>query len=444
MPFPARLRRPGIRKAGAAALTVGLALLFAACGQNHPDSIFHQRTEVNRDVTFLFKILIWAGTIVFVFVEGILVYTLIKYRKRPGQAEPEHVHGNTALEITWTVIPLLILVIIAIPTLATIARTQAEARSDALQVEVIGHQWWWEFRYPQYKVVTANELYLPIGRTVNFTLHSADVIHSFWVPALSGKRDVVTNHTNFLWYTPDSSGIAAWNGACAEYCGASHANMRFKTFTVSPADFESWAAHQAEPAAGAQAAVPAPTTTPTANPMAPGAAPAKPAAAAATATAQAPAATPTPAPLPVTQAGFISFPREQLPENVIPQTPYPAGLTFDDNLLAKGDPTNGQKLMLGAGTCLGCHMINGVPGMIGVIGPNLTHVATRTTIAGGLYPNDPQHLARWIKNAREMKPGVTMLTLGAGEYDPVLHGKAMVQLSDQQIADIVAYLQTLK
>ena len=441
MPFLARLRRPGIRKAGAAALTVGLALLFAACGQNHPDSIFHQRTDVNRDVTFLFKILIWAGVIVFVFVEGILVYTLIKYRKRPGQAEPEHVHGNTALEITWTVIPLLILVIIAIPTLATIARTQAEARSDALQVEVIGHQWWWEFRYPQYKVVTANELYLPIGRTVNFTLHSADVIHSFWVPALSGKRDVVTNHTNFLWYTPDSSGSAAWNGACAEYCGTSHANMRFRTFTVSPSDFESWAAHQAEPAAGAQAAVPAPTTAPgapTANPPAPGAAPAKPAAAAAA------APTPAPATLPVTQAGFIAFPRDKLPANVIPETPIPAGLTFDDNLLGKGDPANGQKLMLGAGTCLGCHTINGVPGMIGVIGPNLTHVASRTTIAAGLYPNDPYHLARWIKNAEAMKPGAIMPVLGAGQYDPRMKMLSPMKLTDQQIADIVAYIQTLK
>jgi cytochrome c oxidase subunit II len=434
MPFLARLRRPGIRQAGAAALTVGLAVLFAACGQYHPDSIFHSRTEVNRDVTFLFKILIWAGTIVFVFVEGILVYTLIKYRKRPGQAEPEHVHGNTALEITWTVIPLLILVLIAIPTVSTIFRTQAEARSDALQVEVIGHQWWWEFRYPQYNIVTANELYLPIGRTVNFTLRSTDVIHSFWVPALSGKRDVmpvmlhaVTDHTNHLWYTPDSADVAAWNGVCVEYCGASHANMRFKAFTVKPADFESWAKHQQELAVGAVLSPATPATTPTA---APGAA----------ATAQAPATATTQ----VVQSGYIAFPREQIPVDAVPQTPYPAALTFDDNLLAKGDPANGAKLMVGAGTCLGCHMINGVPGMLGVIGPNLTHIATRTTIAAGLYPNDPQHLARWIKNAEAMKPGSIMPVLGAGQFDPRMKMMSPVHLSDQQIADIVAYLQTLK
>ena len=150
---------------------------------------------------------------------------------------------------------------IGIPTVRTILRTQAAARSDALQVEVIGHQWWWEFRYPQYTapgagghvdtVVTANELYLPIGKTVNFTLHSKDVIHSFWVPALAGKRDLLANHTNYLWYTPDSVGSDAFNGACVEYCGDSHANMRFKAFTVTQADFDSWVAHQLTPAVGA-------------------------------------------------------------------------------------------------------------------------------------------------------------------------------------------------
>src|ERR1700759_1991980 len=273
MPFLTRLRRPGARKAGVAALTVALAVLLAACGQDHPDSIFHQRTDFNRDVDFLFKILIYAGTAVFVFVESILILTLIKYRKRPGQPAPEHVHGNTTLEITWTVIPLLILMVIAIPTVRTIFKTQAKAREDALQVEVIGHQWWWEFRYPQYTtktasgrvdtLITANELYVPLGKTVNFSLKSRDVIHSFWVPALSGKRDVVPNHTNYLWYTPDSTTMDAWNGACVEYCGTSHANMRFKAFTVSQADFESWAAHQLQPAEGS--AAPAAAVTPTAT-----------------------------------------------------------------------------------------------------------------------------------------------------------------------------------
>src|SRR5215831_16157689 len=363
MPFHLRLRRPGTRKAGAAALTVGLALLLAACGQNYPNSIFHQRTDFNRDVDFLFKILIWAGTAVFIFVEAILVWTLVKYRHRPGRPDPEHVHGNTTLEIMWTVIPLVILILIGIPTVQTIFKTQAKARSDALQVEVIGHQWWWEFRYPQYNVVTANEVYLPLGRTVNFSLRSADVIHSFWVPALSGKRDVmpvvahaVTDHTNYLWYTPDSTAAAAFNGACVEYCGASHANMRFKAFAVSAADFESWAKHQAEPAVGSQPPVApaAPTTAPGATP------PGTKAAAGAPAATNAAPANPTavaqqPAPTQVLQAGFIAFPREQIPPDAVPQTPIPASLTFDDNLLGKGDAANGLKIMTGPGACLGCH-----------------------------------------------------------------------------------------
>jgi cytochrome c oxidase subunit 2 len=428
MPFLTRLRRPGTRNAGMAALTVALAVFMAACGQNHPDSIFHQRTDFNRDVDFLFKILIYAGTGVFIFVEAILILTLVKYRKRPGQPEPEHVHGNTTLEIAWTVIPLLILIVIAIPTVRTIFKTQAKAREDALQVEVIGHQWWWEFRYPQYNVVTANELYLPIGRTVNFTLHTKDVIHSFWVPALAGKRDLVSNHTNYLWYTPDSVGSEAFNGACVEYCGTSHANMRFKTFTVSTADFESWAKNQAANAVGSIGA--------TAATLGAAAAPTSPAD-----TSKKQAAAPT---AEVTQAGFTFFPHDKMPPHTIPQTPLPAGLTFDDALLSSGDARAGASLVAGKAACAGCHTITGNPIMAGVIGPNLTHIATRSTIAAGLYPNDPQHMARWIKNAAVMKPGVLMLTLGAGEYDPVRKMKSAVNLSDKEIADIVAYLQTLK
>ncbi|NUO38663.1 MAG: cytochrome c oxidase subunit II, partial [Gemmatimonadaceae bacterium] len=245
MPVPTRLRR-----SLAAALPALLAVVFTACSAvGYPNSIFTRHTEFNREIGSLFDILIWLGTIVFIFVEAILLYTIWRYRRRSDQDRPEHVHGNTTLEILWTAIPALILAFIAVPTVRTIFRTQAAASADALQVEVIGHQWWWEFRYPQYKITTANELYLPVGRKVNFTLKSNDVLHSFWIPQLGGKRDLITNHPNYLWFTPDSVGEQAWNGMCVEYCGSSHANMRFKTFTVTPANFESWAAHQASPAA---------------------------------------------------------------------------------------------------------------------------------------------------------------------------------------------------
>jgi cytochrome c oxidase subunit II len=479
MPVPTRLRR-----LTTAALPALAALAFTACDARYPNSVFHNHTEFNRDVGFLFNILIYLGTAVFIFVEGILLYAIFRYRRRSESDRPEHVHGNTTLEILWTAIPALILAFIAVPTVRTIFKTQAKAKADALQVEVIGHQWWWEFRYPQYKITTANELYLPVGRTVNFTLRTEDVLHSFWIPQLGGKRDLITNHPNYLWFTPDSVGEQAWNGACAEYCGTSHANMRFRTFTVTPTQFAAWAAHQQTPAAfgavAAPGAAPAAGAAPTAG-AASGAAPATAVdttarTGAATSAAQkaqiaagtggattGPASTVTApnsaqavgaAPMAghdmaamgagtVQQAGYVSFPREKLPAYVVPSTPLPAALKFNDALV--GDAERGRQLLTaGQGGCLGCHMISGNPVMMGVVGPNLTHVASRTTIAGGNYPNDAKHLARWIKNSRAMKPGVVMPTLGKGEFDPVTKATVPMGLTDAQIADIVAYLQALK
>ena len=406
------------RRLTTAALTVVLAVLVAACAPAHPNSIFHNHTDFNRDIGHLFDILIWLGSFVFLFVETILLVTLIKFRKREGQPAPVHVHGNTKLEILWTSIPALILAVIAVPTVRTIFKTEAPAAAGALQVTVTGHQWWWEFQYPEYGITTANELYLPIGRTVNFTLKTADVIHSFWIPGLGGKRDLISNHTNYLWFTPDSVGDDVFNGFCAEFCGTSHANMRFKVFTVKPAEFAAWAKHEAEPAVALDT---------TAAPAAKGAAPALQVAQAAAAT-----------------ESFVSFPRKDIPAYAVPETPIPAGMTFDPAIV--GNAVSGQKLISAPNSmCLACHTIKGNPMMQAPLGPDLTHVASRTTIAGGLYPNDQQHLELWIKNARVMKPGVIMYTLGKGQIDPAT-GKTTQfgNLTDQQIADIVAYLQTLK
>ena len=459
MPVPTRLRR-----LLTAALPAVAAVTFTACNASYPNSIFHSHTDFNRDVGVLWSVLIWLGTAVFIFVEGILLYAIFRYRRRSENDRPEHVHGNTTLEILWTAIPALILVIIAVPTVRTIFKTQAKAKADALQVEVIGHQWWWEFRYPQYKITTANELYLPLGRTVNFTLLTQDVLHSFWIPQMGGKRDLIANHPNYLWFTPDSVGELAWNGFCVEYCGASHANMRFKAFTVTPEQFAAWAAHQSAPAVfGAvapaaapatpaatapAAAVPATATDSTKGPASSTAQQAQIAAGAAGATgpgtpSAAPGAPPA-AGATVQQAGFVAFPREKMPAHTVPKTPLPAALRYNDALV--GDAERGRALIsTGAGSCMACHMINGNPVMMGVLGPNLTHIATRSTIGGGLFPNDTKHLARWIKNARAMKPGILMPTLGKGETDPVT--KAAVPatgLTDEQIADLVAYLQALK
>jgi cytochrome c oxidase subunit 2 len=308
-------------------------------------------------------------------------------------------------------------------------------------------------------VTTANELYLPIGRKVNFTLKTQDVLHSFWIPQLGGKRDLITNHPNYLWFTPDSVSEAAWNGFCGEYCGASHANMRFKAFTVSPANFEAWAAHQKSPAVfgavtGSAAAAPGGATPATTAATTPAAA----VAGASPAPATTPAMTSTSAPamgMPghdmaamggasVQQAAFHTFPHDRIPSHVVPSTPVPPGMSFDESLT--GDAERGRTMLTSfVGGCAGCHVIGGNPSMVGVTGPNLTHIGSRATIAGGLYPNDKKHLSLWIKNSRWMKPGVIMPTLGAFQRDPVT-GQTIPKtgLTDQQIADIVAYMQALK
>jgi cytochrome c oxidase subunit 2 len=422
-----------LRRLLTAALTVALALALVACGQDQlPNTTFNPRTEFGRDIDDLWDRLLFWGTVVFVFVEAALIFVVVRYRRREGHPEPKHVHGNTTLEILWTVMPAVILVLIAVPTVRTIFRSQAEAPANAIQVNVVGHQWWWEFEYPQYGFRTANELYLPTGRTVSFHLRSQDVIHSFWIPQLGGKRDVITDRTNYLWFTPDSTmGSDVWNGFCAEYCGASHANMKFRAFTVSEEDFERWAAHQKSgpvitaPATGAPAATAAAGAAPTAGAPTPAAAPAQPA--------DSGAATTVAISSPTLSASL--FP--ELPDHAIPKTPLPEGLTFQEGLT--GDVERGRQLFARS-PCVGCHIIQGVSAS--PIGPDLTHIGSRTTIGAGLYPNDAEHLARWIKDAPAMKPGAIMPPMGRGLRDP--RTNAAGTLDDAQIADIVAYLLALK
>lgn len=412
----------------APALFIAVAVLaLAACGEQYPNSTFNHTSDLNTDTDALWDRLLFFGTIVFVFVEALLLLTIWKFRKRPDSPEPKHVHGNAILEITWTVIPALILVLIAVPTVKTIFKTQAKAKAGSLQVEVVGHQWWWEFRYPELGIVTANELYLPAGRTVNFALTTRDVLHSFWTPQLGGKRDLITNRTNYLWYTPNADLAGqVFNGFCTEYCGSSHANMRFHTIVVAPADFDSWAAHQKGNAAIGPILV-APAGAPGAGNMAGMA-------------------------MPTASTGYV-FPLDKMPAHTVPQTPLPSGaneIKFDDSLLAGGDAQRGRDIVtnLGKSACMTCHGIKGEMVIMqdkDLKGPNLTHFATRHVIAGGIFQNDAKTLARWIKNAPVMKPGSIMPTQGLGEFNPIMKMKvAAGGLDDRQIADIVAYLMALK
>lgn len=425
------------RRLGPVLFVAGLALALAACStQTYPNSSFTSNSDLNVDINALWDRILGMATAVFVIVEGLLIYVVIRYRARPGAPQPRQIHGSHVLEIVWTLIPVLILIPIAIPTVRTIFKTQAPAVTDALQVEVWGHQWWWEFRYPAYGVVTANELYLPAGKTVNFTLQSRDVIHSFWTPGLAGKRDLITNKVNHLWYTPDKSLTeAAFNGFCTEYCGSSHANMRFRVYTVSPENFEKWAAYQKGPAVGSPTAMAAQAAADSAVRKTPARA----------------AVVPTPAPVPVMAEGYV-FPVEKLGAHNIPRTPLPATLTYDEKLLALGDAKRGHDLIMSPANmakagCLTCHIIRGEQAYVNddaARGPNLTHVASRHTFAGGIFPLTASNLAHWVKNAQIMKPGATMNTFGVGQYSPMLKANVTVGLTDAEIADVVAYLLTLK
>ena len=232
-------------------LFTALAALVSACTPNNPQSTFDTLGPVSRNQATLFYILFWVGAVVFVLVEGALIYAVIRYRRRPNQGDPVQVHGNTRLEIIWTVVPALILIVAVVPTVDGIffaANSPIPTAQGGLEVDVIGHQWWFEFRYenpnnPQEQIVFANELHIPVGEPVNIRLDSVDVIHSFWVPKLAGKVDMVPNNDNGMWLQADEPGV--FFGQCAEFCGVSHANMKFKLIAESREDFDAWLAGQA-------------------------------------------------------------------------------------------------------------------------------------------------------------------------------------------------------
>jgi cytochrome c oxidase subunit 2 len=332
------------------ALAMGALMATTACGGPFPQSTLHPAGDLGFEIDRLFRLIVWLAAGVFVIVEGLLIYVAIKYRARPGQPPPPRVHGHTLLEIGWTLAPAVILIIVAVPTIQTILRTDGPAPAGALEVSVIGHQWWWEYRYAESGVVTANELHLPVGRPVVLSMTSADVIHSFWAPRLGGKRDVIQGRTNRLRFTPDSVGV--FLGQCAEFCGESHANMGLRVVVEDSASFQAWIASQQ------QAPLPADSLSPDAR------------------------------------AGLEAFRQIR-------------------------DPASN--------TCIICHAIQGVSG--GLMGPNLTHLGSRSRIAGDMLPNTAEGLAQWLRDPLAVKPGSKMPNVG---------------LTEQEIAALVAYLQSLR
>jgi cytochrome c oxidase subunit II len=208
--------------------------------------------ESIRELSFL-VIGISAG--IFVVVSAVLFWCVYRYRQKPGDdSEPPQVYGSNPIEWAWTIVPILIVLVLFLATARSIHELQAsEAPPNALKVTIIGHQWWWEIRYPDLGVVTANELHLPVSsagaqRPTYLALESADVIHSFWIPQLAGKTDVIPNRHNLMSVEPTETGT--FLGQCAEYCGTQHAKMLLRVIVHTPQEFERWTAAQRQPAPG--------------------------------------------------------------------------------------------------------------------------------------------------------------------------------------------------
>lgn len=192
--------------------------------------------------------------VIFVVVAGLITYTIVRFRRRSGESElqePPQVYGSNQIEAAWTVIPILIVfVLIGVSARVIAAIQNASPPARAVKVLLVGHQWWWEVRYPDYGLVTANEIHVPVspdGKNATYLqLTSADVIHSFWVPQLAGKTDLIPNRINYTWIDPRLPGV--YVGNCAEYCGTQHANMLLRVIAQSPADFNAWMSSQQKPA----------------------------------------------------------------------------------------------------------------------------------------------------------------------------------------------------
>ena len=375
----------------AAAALSGTVLLSGCFWLDGPQSTFDPNGPVARRQMDLFYTTCWVSLFIFVVVGAVLAYAMIKFRAK-GEADehaepPEQAHGNPIVEISLIGASVLALVIIAIPTLSGIWYSYdvpSQDKADAYEITATGYQWWFKFDYPGEtaqtldptgKIInapfsTANELVIPAGRPVRIALRTVDVIHSFWIPKLAGKVDMMPNRGNHLWLKSDNPGYY-W-GQCAEFCGESHAVMRFRVIALGPKEFNDWVNAQVAPARKVASADQT----------------------------QAKAQFAEYRTFRRNEAGYTSaFDASPLDAWRAKQVPPVTG--ENPALIQKGRELFSQK------TCASCHTIRG-DGYIGVVGPELTHVGARSTIAAGLLENNRDQLHRWIHAPNEVKPGNTM------------------------------------
>jgi cytochrome c oxidase subunit 2 len=206
---------------------------------------FDAHSPETRAIAALFSETLGVCGVIFVVVVGLVTYCVVRFRARPGDAEPRQIEGHKQLEIAWTIVPCLIVIGLFVLTTRAMALSDAPPDHDP-DLVVIGHQWWWEARYPN-GAVTANEIHIPVGKDLIVRVESADVIHDFWAPSLGRKIDATPGHPVSIRIQADAPGV--YHGACAEYCGTEHAWMRFDVVAEPPADFDAWVAEQAGAAA---------------------------------------------------------------------------------------------------------------------------------------------------------------------------------------------------
>ncbi|MGB6973923.1 MAG: cytochrome c oxidase subunit II [Terracidiphilus sp.] len=317
--------------------SAALPALLAAKIFSSPTNIFAPEATPAQSIYGLSIFVLSICAAIFLVVAGLLLYAIIHFRHRPHDSgrEPPQIYGSNQVELSWTVIPVLIIVVLFLTTTRVIFMTENAPRpKDAIDVTVIGHQFWWEYRYPKLGVVTANELHVPVSDPSHptptyLTMESADTDHSFWVPALAGKLDVLPNKINTMWLDPQKPGI--YLGQCAQYCGVEHAKMLIRVYADTPQQFDAWVAAQKRPAVN-----------------------------------------------------------------------YPA--------VAQG------RQVFFHNACIDCHTIQGTAAH-GIFGPDLTHLASRDTIASGSVLLTPGNLRLFVQNPANFKPGALMPPMHLNDHD---------------------------
>ncbi len=322
-------------------MSAGSLLSFVASAVQVP--VLHPQSHYAHSIFELSVWVLYVCLAIFLLVAGLVTYAGWKFRARPGEADPKQIFGSTKWEMVYVIFPSLLLAVIFGFTLHVMHTSDPPAQASGDDIVVVGHQWWWEVRYPKLGFTTANEIHIPAGKNVQFGFESADVIHDFWVPELGRKIDMIPGRHAKIWLAADNPGT--YLGACAEFCGIEHAWMRIRVIADSPAAFAAWYTQEQTNAAA--------------------------------------------------------------PRTVAEQH----GLQYVTNM-----------------PCANCHRISGTSAR-GVVGPDLTHLASRETLAAGRLRDTPDQLSAWLRDPDAWKPGSHMPNL---------------RLTNDQRSDIVQYLETLK